>query len=168
MIYSGAYTHLFYPAKLIPVTLSRFYLYGLLTVIFHTGTWIAVAFIQASPIKHLSLILQGQNCKMRRGCSLCRLLLTPPPPHSGCPPLHCHLYLFIQLLWLLQDIPDWLTASLGLVCVHPHFCNVLIMSRSADCTDMSIITCRQWASILCCACLICDIKKMQSFCWFLV
>lgn len=27
------------------------------------------------------------------GCS------TPhPPPHSGCPPLHCHLYLFMQLL----------------------------------------------------------------------
>lgn len=67
---------------------------------------------------------------------------TPHPPfHSVCPPLHCHLYLFMQLLCPpLQDIPVWLRASLGLVCFHPHLCTVLILSRSAGYTDMTIIT----------------------------
>lgn len=42
---------------------------------------------------------------------------------------------------LLQDIPVWLIATtLVLVCFLPHFLNILIMSRPANCTDMTIIT----------------------------
>lgn len=76
---------------------------------------------------------------MRKGCFLSGLLHTPHPPFTLCVPPHTGtFYLFMQPL--LRDIPVWLTASLGPVCFHPHFCDVLILSRSANCTDMTIIT----------------------------
>lgn len=36
-------------------------------------------------------VLQGQNCNQRKGCFLC----SPPPPHTGFSPCHCHSYLFM-------------------------------------------------------------------------